>query len=225
MDTSKQSCNYESCSAFNKAFTLPWRIWALKQQRMVVQAKLRSKLLCPIGNSQNIQPLTISVEKCPDLCQRNWKCQGRILGRRWWRGERAHDFGKVVQLKARRKVTDHENFVLSTKHFTPPHNYKFPAHSVSGHNRHFQQSWLDQHIEPVYSESEDGGCCKYCVLFAWDVPGMELGVLVNRPLTDYKRASEKLSDHSCHKQFHKASLEAAATYIHISNEESRFGSW
>ena len=125
------------------------------------------------------------------------------------------DFGKVVQLKARRKVTDHEKLFLLTKHFIPPHNYKFPARFVSGHNRHFQQSWLDQHNGLVYSESEDGGYCKYCVLFAQDGPGMELGVLVNRPLIDYKRASEKLCDHFRHKQFHKASLEAAATFTSV----------
>ena len=44
---------------------------------------------------------------------------------------------------------------------------------------------------------------------------MELGVLVNRPLIDYKRASEKLCDHFRHKQFHKASLEAAATFTSV----------
>jgi len=51
------------------------------------------------------------------------------------------------------------------------------------------------------------------VLIGQDVPGMELGVLVNRPLIDYKRASEKLNFQSLlPQQFHKASLEAAATY-------------
>ena len=87
------------------------------------------------------------------------------------------DFGKVVQLKASIKLTDHENLYLLTKHFIPPQNFKFPAHFVSGRNRHFQQSWLDQNNGLVYSESEDVGYCKYCVLFARDGPTMELGVL------------------------------------------------
>ena len=102
------------------------------------------------------------------------------------------DFGKVVQLKADRKLTDHEKLILLTKHFIPPRNYKFPARFISGRNRHFQQSWLDQHNGLVYSESEDGGYCKYCTLFARDGPTMELGALVNRPLIDFKRATEKL---------------------------------
>ena len=53
------------------------------------------------------------------------------------------DFGQVVLLKARRNLTDHEKFMLLTKHFVPPHSYKFPAHFVSGRNRHFQHSWLE----------------------------------------------------------------------------------
>ena len=59
-----------------------------------------------------------------------------------------------MQLKASRKLTDHH---LLTEHF-------IPAHFVSGRNKHFQHSWLEQHNGLVYSESEDGGYCKYCVV-------------------------------------------------------------
>ena len=41
---------------------------------------------------------------------------------------------------------------------------------------------------------------------------MTLGDLVNRPLIDFKRATEKLSDHFRGKKFHKASLEAATRF-------------
>ena len=41
---------------------------------------------------------------------------------------------------------------------------------------------------------------------------MELGVLVNRPTIDFKRATEKLPHHSHGEMFHKASLEAAAAF-------------
>ena len=74
------------------------------------------------------------------------------------------DFARVVQLKGIRKLTDHETFFLLSNHFIPTRNYKFPARFVSGRNRHFQQSWLDQHNGLVYSESENGGYCKYCVI-------------------------------------------------------------
>ena len=58
-----------------------------------------------------------------------------------------------------------------------------------------------------------GGYCKYCVLFARDGPTMELGVFVNRPLIDFKRATEKLHDHFHNKTFHKTSVEAASIFI------------
>ena len=67
------------------------------------------------------------------------------------------NFGKVVQLKASRELTDYEKLTLLTKHFVPPRSYKFPARFIGGRNRHFQQSWLDQHNGLAYSESEDGG--------------------------------------------------------------------
>ena len=120
-----------------------------------------------------------------------------------------------MQLKANRKLTDHEKLIVLTKHFIPPRSYKFAARFISGRNRHFQQSWLDQHNGLVYSESEDGGYCKYCVLFARDGTTMELGVFVNRPLIDFKRATEKLSDHFRNKKFHKTSVQAAATFTSV----------
>ncbi len=127
------------------------------------------------------------------------------------------DFGQVVLLKAKRSLTDHEKFVLLTKHFVPPRSYKFPSRFVSGRNRHFQHSWLEQYNGLVYSESDDGGFCKCCVLFARAEPGKELGVLVNRPLIDYKRATEKLTDHFQGKKFHKAALQAAEAFTATMN--------
>ena len=67
----------------------------------------------------------------------------------------------------------------------------------------------------VYSESEDRAYCKYCVLFARDGTTMELGVFVNRPLIDFKRATEKLSDHFRNKKFHKTSVQAVATFTFV----------
>lgn len=81
-----------------------------------------------------------------------------------------------------------------SQHFIPP---RF----VSGHNKHFQLTWLDHHNGPVYSETEYGGHYKYCMLLAQDGPAVELGVLVNRPLIDLKRATENLSDHFHYKSF------------------------
>ena len=103
------------------------------------------------------------------------------------------DFGQVVQLKTVRKLYDHEKYTLLTTHFVPPRNYKFPTRNVGGRDRCFQYSWLEKHNGLVYSESQDGGYCKFCVLFARDGPKIKLGTLVNRPLIDFKRATESWS--------------------------------
>ena len=50
------------------------------------------------------------------------------------------------------------------------------------------------------------------MLFARDGPKIKLGVLVNQPLFDFKRATEKLADHFFSKKFHKESLETAASF-------------
>ena len=102
------------------------------------------------------------------------------------------DFGRVVGLKAQRKVTDSEKFFLLKHHFVPRKGYQFPSRTFSGRQRHFQSSWLDKYSGLVYSESEYGGYCKFCVLFATCEPSVrELGVLVTRPLTNFKKAIDK----------------------------------
>ena len=82
------------------------------------------------------------------------------------------------------------------EHFVPAPDYVFPARIFQGIARHFQHSWLTKYPGLVYSASEDGGFCKYCVLFtSCEASVKELGVLVNRPLTNFKKATEILSEH------------------------------
>ena len=110
---------------------------------------------------------------------------------------RSGDFGKVVKLKQERRLTDQEKYLLLTQFsVAPPDTYKFPTHTINGVCRHFQHSWLAKYNGLVYSESEDGGYCKFCVLFGRCGPTVkELGVLVNKPLTNLKKGSEKLGEH------------------------------
>ena len=75
------------------------------------------------------------------------------------------DFGRVIKLKSERNLTDNEKYVLLIKHFIPAASYKFPCHSINGQKRSFQHSWLSKYNGLVYSESQDGGYCKFCVLF------------------------------------------------------------
>ena len=106
-------------------------------------------------------------------------------------------------------LTDHEKFMLLTKHFDHHIATNFllvlsavviVTFRIAGYNG------------LVHSESDNGGFCKNCVLFARAEPRKELGVLVNRPLIDYKRATQKLTDHFQGKKFHKAAIEAAEAF-------------
>ena len=109
---------------------------------------------------------------------------------------RSGDFGKVVKLKQERRLTDQEKYLLLTQFsIAPPDTYKFLTRIINGVCRHFQHSWLTKYNGLVYSESEDGGYCKFCVLFGrWEPTVKELGVLVNKPLTNFKKGSEKLGE-------------------------------
>ena len=62
----------------------------------------------------------------------------------------------------------------------------------------------------------DGGFCKYCALFARCGPTVtELGVLVNKPLTNFKKATEKLDQHFFQKQFHKLAVQTAMMFCQV----------
>ena len=67
-------------------------------------------------------------------------------------------FEQIVQLKGKRKLTDHEKLtILLSTHFVPSRNCMFPNRNVGGHGCSFQHGWLKKHNVSVYSESQDGG--------------------------------------------------------------------
>ena len=78
----------------------------------------------------------------------------------------------------------------------------------------------------MYSESENGGFCKYCVLFGRCAASVkELGVLVSRPLINFKKATEVLGDHFYQnspraKKYHHAAYEQAVTFISVMDNQS-----
>ena len=99
-------------------------------------------------------------------------------------------------MKTQVHLTDHQTFYLLQKHFVPSFNYKFPTCLLSNIPRYFHYSWLKSNPGLVYSESETGGYCKYCVQFGRCEPRIkELSVFVNKPFTNFKKASELLGSH------------------------------
>ena len=126
------------------------------------------------------------------------------------------DINRVLLLKQQRSPTDQEKLSVLEHSFVPPPGYHFPTRIISGCKRHFQNSWLSKYNGLVYSESTDGGFCKFCVLFGKGGPRVkELGVLVNKPLTNFKKATEKLDDHFHGTLFHKSAMEAAILFIQM----------
>ena len=106
------------------------------------------------------------------------------------------DFDRVVQLKTERDLTDSEKLFLLNHHFLPGASYRFPIHTFGRQSRRFQSIWLAKYNGLVYSQVADGGYCKYCVLFAQcEASFSAFGTLVNRPLTNFKKASNILNNH------------------------------
>lgn len=125
------------------------------------------------------------------------------------------DLGQVVKLKAQRPLTDSEKLLVVENHFVPGKGYQFPSRTFAGRQRRFQQSWLDKYNGLVYSESENGAFCKYCVLFSRCEPRIkEFGILITRPLTNFKKAVDKLNEHfgSGGRKSHQAAVEMAMAF-------------
>ena len=130
------------------------------------------------------------------------------------------DIGKVVNLKSMGYfLSDYEKDYLLKNSFVPCSGYQFPVRSISGINHRFQHNWLSKYNGLVFSESENGGFCKFCVLFAEPSPTVKVfGIIINKPLTNFKKASERLNDHFGSAKFHKAAVEKARLFTKVRND-------
>ena len=105
------------------------------------------------------------------------------------------DIGSVVTVVS--NLTDQDKYKLLTEPFHPNRFYQFPCiKDSSGKNGYFKYDWLEKYPGLVYSPIAKGGFCKYCVLFAkTDSSASTLGILVSRPLTSVRKATEILQNH------------------------------
>ena len=71
-----------------------------------------------------------------------------------------------MELKRERPLTKREKYHVLTKHFVPPVSYRFPSVQFGKQKRSFQHSWPNLYNDLVYSERDNGGYCKFCVLFS-----------------------------------------------------------
>ena len=114
-------------------------------------------------------------------------------------------------------MTEDEKYYLLGNHFIPASMYHFPLVEHGKQNRSFKHSWLSHYHGLVYSEIDKGGYCKYCILLgepAYSVHSFD-GALVSRPLTNFKKANDKLREH-----FEGIGSEPARKYHRIAVERT-----
>ena len=107
-------------------------------------------------------------------------------------------------------LSDNQKYTLLKHHSKPGDDYIFPSQYEGGCNRSFQRSWLDSYPWLVYSKYLDGAFCPYCALFA--SPRDHLGILVNKPLTKWRKKSEYIGPHAV-KGYHIEAQNAAMDFI------------
>lgn len=74
----------------------------------------------------------------------------------------------------------------------------------------------------VYSADDEVAYCKFCVLFGKfsDKCINTLGVLIEQPLTSWKKATEKLTTHFSSARYHVKALEIASNFNSIMNNKT-----
>ena len=114
--------------------------------------------------------------------------------------------------------TDSKKYHLIVDHFVPNACYKFPK---AANGRKFQYKWLGKYPWLRYSQQADGGFCLPCVLFA-RISSLRCDpdLLVKTPLTDFKRALEKLDQHA-DRHYHKQSVVAMDEFVKVLSGEQQ----
>ena len=117
------------------------------------------------------------------------------------------DVGRVFG----QQLSSNSMYHIMKHHFKPSPDYSFPKNT---NGRSFQYSWLNKFTWLAYSKQENGGYCLPCVLFCSTTVyhGSEPGILVSKPLTNFKKALEILRKH-IEKDHHQASIVRSDEFI------------
>ncbi|KAJ8032894.1 Zinc finger MYM-type protein 1 [Holothuria leucospilota] len=109
-----------------------------------------------------------------------------------------YDVGDIVQNRVSLETLDQAARIKYVEnHFHPPASYEnYCTQIIHKGNQgaktlKFQSLWLDQYNWLVYSPSEAGGYCKYCVVFPPKNSRLTNAVLINRPFQNLQKAKGK----------------------------------
>lgn len=105
-------------------------------------------------------------------------------------------------------MNDIEKYEVLVHHWIPDIDFNFP---ISGkRNLKFQHSWLRSFVWLVYSATEDGAYCRYCVSFGSNSVGkgghQNTNIFVQTAFRDWKKALDKFREHQ-NKKYHKDAME------------------
>ena len=103
-------------------------------------------------------------------------------------------------------------YQLTIQCFVPENTYKFPKDANIGHS--FQYRWLAKYPWLRYSKRADGEFCLACAFFQSSNFCSDPNVLVTTPLTDFKRALEKLDQHS-NRAYHKFAIVKMNEFVKV----------
>ena len=110
--------------------------------------------------------------------------------------EQQFDMCKIASYSERSQLSAEQKFQILTNCDTLPHNFRFPGRlEKRGCQRHFQAKWLQHYSWLEYSVMANGEFCVPCMLFGIGSDNIDLGDLVNRPLTNFKKATDELKAH------------------------------
>lgn len=106
--------------------------------------------------------------------------------------------------------------------WTPPKDYCFPVET--NRNLRFQISWLSKFSWLTYTQHLQGALCRHCVLFAQEEAGkgshQQLGYLVTKAYTNWKKALEHFSQHA-NTTYHKKCSEFAENFLRVAQGQQQ----
>ncbi|CAC5419618.1 unnamed protein product [Mytilus coruscus] len=107
-------------------------------------------------------------------------------------------------------VPSAQMYSILNENWNPPSSFPFPKREMYGFQRCFKYALLHYFRWVVYSTSQDGIYCKFCVLFATD---HNLGQFVKKPVQNWVKAKGECKSHEKTK-YHQTALLRAQDFTH-----------
>lgn len=116
------------------------------------------------------------------------------------------------------RLSDENKYRMLKNRWQPPKDFKFPASKPR--NLKFKEHWMNQYAWLVYSQSNDGAYCNFCVFFTpEEVGGIKPNSLVSQPFNNWKNAKEQFNYHQ-NLNYHKNATVFAQKFIQVREKKA-----